>query len=102
MKNYHIKAHKDGWEVEGEKESKVYTNQEEALTHAKKLAQEEDRSVIIHDQSGKITSVIDNGGHYAKGKKIKSAPVKSSLDEDKVRVAIARAMEKRRQSDPDE
>mgnify|MGYP003575862497 CR=1 FL=1 len=57
-KNQHVTKHPEGgWQVKGagnEKATKVTQTQQEAITAAKKIAQNQGSEVVIHGQNGRI------------------------------------------------
>lgn len=96
MENYHVVYKGNGWEVKGSGNNQTYETKKTAIEEAKKIALSESRSVVIHTQDGKISSVISNGRRYAKGHKLKIANVKRRLNGGNVRNSIAVAMSERK------
>ena len=93
MENYHVVYQEDTWKVKGENKVLLFDTKKSAVENAKKIAQQENRSVVIHTQDGRISDVVTNGRRYAKGHKIQSANVKRKLN---VRNSIAAAMSERK------
>lgn len=95
MENYHVVFDKDSWQIKGAEKTLLFDTKRDAVEVAKRIAQEKNRSVIIHTQDGRISSVVSNGGNFAKGHKIQSANVKRRLENKSVRNSIAYAMSER-------
>lgn len=95
MENYHVVYQGNGWEVRGSDKNLIFDTKKTAVEKARKIAQLEGRSVVIHTQDGKISSVVSNGRRFAKGRKLKSANVKRRLKGKNIRNSIAIAMSER-------
>lgn len=95
MDNYHVVYQDNSWRVKGVNKSLVFETKKIAVDEAKRIAQEKDRSVVIHTQDGRISEVVTNGKRYAKGQRILSAHGKRRLKGDNVRNSIANAMANR-------
>ena len=57
-RNYHVSKREDGkWQVKfagGEKAIKLFSTQAEAISYAKKLAENQEGSISIHKKDGKM------------------------------------------------
>lgn len=95
MDNYHVVYQENTWKVKGANKILPFETKKSAVEKAKKIAQEENLSVVIHTQDGRISEVVSNGRRYAKGHKIQSANVKRRLRGKNVRNSIAIAMSER-------
>lgn len=95
MDNYHVVYQENAWNVRGANKILPFETKKSAVENAKKIAQQENRSVVIHTQDGRISDVVTNGRRYAKGHKIQSANVKRRLRGKNVRNSIAIAMSER-------
>jgi hypothetical protein len=95
MENYHVVYQDKGWEVMGADKNLTFDTKQSAVVQAKRIALQEGKSVVIHTQDGKISSVVSNGRRFAKGQRIRSANVKGRLRAKNIRHSIAIAMSER-------
>jgi len=99
MDNYHVIFTGNNWEVTGSNQIHYFKTKDDALSKAKEIAKKQNRSIVVHGQDGKISSVISSGFYFAKGKKLELAGIKKRLNDDEVRIAIALAMEERKRNE---
>jgi hypothetical protein len=96
MENYHVVYQSNGWEIIGVDQPLIFDTKKSAIEKARKIAQAENKSIVIHTQDGRISSVVSNGRRFAKGRRIRSANVKRRLKGKNVRNSIAIAMSERK------
>lgn len=98
MDNFHIVFKDNAWQIKGTDKPLKFDTKKGAVAKARKIAQIEGKSIIIHTQDGNISSVVSNGKRFAKNQKIRSANVKRRLSSKSIRKSIAKAMSERKGS----
>ncbi|WP_136067106.1 DUF2188 domain-containing protein [Modicisalibacter radicis] len=96
--HYHVSKAGEHWQIASEKKpaSKTFRTKSDAIAHAQKAlkGKNENATLVIHKADGSIGEV--RSYHDKNTPRIKEAKIARRLDTDKIKLAIAEALEKKR------